>query len=98
MVVCLAPAPTATAGFGSIVMVSRLGGAGVDWYFTGVVCFCWVTAFKNCQLKFLTCTNGTMVGFIMLGYYTMARRVVSTGHYDMMVRGESMGHSWSHLH
>ena len=26
MVVCLAPAPTATAGFGSIVMVSRGGG------------------------------------------------------------------------
>ena len=39
MVVCLAPAPTATAGFGSIVMVSRVGGAGVDWYVTGVVCF-----------------------------------------------------------
>ena len=83
MVVCLAPAPTATAGFGPIVMVSR-GEAGVDWYVTGVVCFCWVVAFKTFQLKFLSCT---MVGFIMLGYYTMPRRVDSTLHYDMMVRG-----------
>ena len=59
MVVCLAPAPTATAGFGSIVMVSRGGQAWTGMSRESCV-FLGVAAFKNFQLKFLSCT---MVGF-----------------------------------